>query len=273
MKRKYLISVPERVVRSAAAIAGGLAREIGDLTLPAAVRRTRLYKALVADTLRFLIEQVGEVRGAYPEDGALSENFAVRRAAGNGIEWAGILAFRASPVWVLAALADVSGAGRQIVREVADSLKAEGLLERGGQFENLDQILDGLERTAGRAADAINTPPIDVAGLRAEWAAIRDEAKTIPLPRVDAAWQDLKLTAAQQGRSIFEVSSLIAVNAIGRTGRLCATALLEHYRDTLAEIRRTGYLAYWVREFRPYLRAAAAQFLPRKRTLTERLLG
>jgi len=45
-----------------------------------------------------LIEQVGEVEGAYPAEGQLSEDFAVRRAAGNGIELAGILAFRASPV-------------------------------------------------------------------------------------------------------------------------------------------------------------------------------
>jgi hypothetical protein len=57
-----------------------------------------------------------------------------------------------------------------------------------------------------------------------------------------------------------------------RTGRLFAGALLDHYRTTLAEIRETGYLAYWRREFRPYLRAAAQQFSESHQSLTERLL-
>jgi hypothetical protein len=31
-------------------------------------------------------------------------------------------------------------------------------------------------------------------------------------------------------------------------------------------------VAYWVREYRPYLKAAASQFSPRRVTLTERML-
>jgi hypothetical protein len=38
---KYVLSLPERVLRSAAALAGGLIREVGDVTLPAALRRTK----------------------------------------------------------------------------------------------------------------------------------------------------------------------------------------------------------------------------------------
>ena len=81
----YLLSVPERVLRSVTAIAAGLIRELGDVALPAALRRTKLYHSLVDGTLRFLIEQVGEVEGAYPAEGKLAEDFAIRRAAGNGI--------------------------------------------------------------------------------------------------------------------------------------------------------------------------------------------
>ena len=40
--------------------------------LPDGVRRTRLYQNLVDTTLRFLIEQVGGVEGAYPNDDAAS---------------------------------------------------------------------------------------------------------------------------------------------------------------------------------------------------------
>ena len=68
---------------------------------------------LVDTTLRFLIEQVGEVKNAYPQEQALAGDFLKRRTVGNAVEALGVVAFRASPVWVLAALADVCGAGRQ----------------------------------------------------------------------------------------------------------------------------------------------------------------
>ncbi len=292
----YLLSLPERALRSATALAAGLVRELGDVALPAAIRRSKLYQMLVETTLRFLIEQVGQVEGAYPAEERLAEDFAIRRTAGNGIELVGILTFRASPVWVLAALADLSGAGRQLVREISESLKQEGLLERDKKFETVDQILDGLEKSAGRLAEAINAPPLDVAGLRREWNEVRAHVRAIPAPRLPSPnalrrnWEELKQAAAAEKRSVFEMSSLLALGAVGRlpgnllwlsrcaqsatrrTGRLFAGALLDHYHGALQEIRRTGYLAYWAREFRPYLRAAAAQFSPRRRSLTQRLL-
>src|SRR5437016_932159 len=82
--------------------AAGLLRELGNITLPKAVRRTRLYQTMVESTLRFLIEQVGEVEGAYPAEGKLAENFLLQRTVGDGIDLAGLAAFHASPVWVLA---------------------------------------------------------------------------------------------------------------------------------------------------------------------------
>src|SRR6185436_3248408 len=128
--RNFLLSLPERGIRSLTALAGGLVREVGEISIPRTVRRSQLYQNLVDATLRFLIEQVGQVKGVYSSEEALSENFLVRRAAGNGIELIGILAFRASPVWVLAALADASGTGRFLIREIAAALKQEGLLDQ-----------------------------------------------------------------------------------------------------------------------------------------------
>src|SRR3989454_6837393 len=176
----YLLSLPERVLRSATALASGLLREIGEVTIPRTIRRSQLYQNLVEATLRFLIEQVGQVDGIYPTEEKLTEDFLVRRTAGNGIELIGILAFRASPVWVLAALADASGAGRYLIREITDSLKDEGLLDRATEFTTVDQMLDGLERSAGRLASTINTPPLDVAALRQEWDSIRRDLAKIP---------------------------------------------------------------------------------------------
>jgi len=291
---RYVVSLPERVVRSGAALAGGLIRQLGDATLPAAVRRTRTYQTMVDIALRFMIEQVGEVKGVYPTAGELANDFLMRRTAGHGIELVGILAFRASPVWIMAALADISGAGRQVMQEIADALKQEGLLEPDAKFENIDQLLDGLEQTAGRAALMLNAPPLDVAGLRKEWEAFRSSTSKIPprnLPSAESVrrqWQELKAEALRQNRSVFALSSLMALEAVSRapetllrlaraanravwrTGQVLASGLLDHYSKTLQEIREQGFAAYWAEQFRPYLRAAAGHFSPARRSLTDR---
>jgi hypothetical protein len=293
----YLLSLPERVVRSATALAGGLLREIGEVTIPAPLRRTQLYQMLVEATLRFLIEQVGEAEGVYPDGEKLTENFLLRRTAGNGIELIGILAFRASPVWVLAALADASGAGKYLIHEIANSLKEEGLLDRDKEFSTVDQMLDGLEGSAGRLASNINAPPFDVATLRQEWQSVRRDLARIPpsnLPPIESlrhVWTGITQQAQEQNRSAFQVSSVMAMsaiadlphkarwisasarNAVGKTSSVVAGVLLDHYRTTLTQIQKDGYVPYAVRQFRPYLYAAVSQFSPRRSSLTERLLN
>lgn len=293
---RYLVSLPERVVRSVSALSAGLLRQIGEVTLSPALRRTKVYGTMVETTLRFLIEQVGQVEGAYPDAGKLAENFLIKRTLGDGIDLAGMVAFHASPVWVLAALADLSGAGRHFVDEISTSLKDEGLLDRDARFEGVDQILDGLERTSGQLAISLRYPPLDVPGLRREWSALKCAARTmspknLPSPRLlRQRWEELKQEAARQGQSVFQLSSLIALSTVRTmptnllklsrsagtatmgTGQFFAKGLLDHYENTLDEIREVGYVAYWTREFRPYLHAAAKQFSASHRSLTERLL-
>jgi len=271
-------------------------REIGQVTLPPAVRRSQLYANLVDATLRFLIEQVGQVEGVYPSGEKLSEDFLMRRAAGNGVELIGILAFRASPVWVLAALADASGAGKYLIREISQALKEQGLLDQDTEFDNVNQMLDGLEGSASRIASTMNAPPLDVATLREEWRSVqRDLAKIPPqsLPTLDSLrhlWSSVTEEAARQQRTAFQVSSVMAMSAIAdlpqkarwisastksvatTTGELAAGILLDHYRSTLHQIQKDGYIPFAVRLFRPYLYAAASQFSREHESLTGRLL-
>src|SRR5947209_16811773 len=205
----YLLSLPERVVRSLGALSGGLLREIGNVALPASIRRTTLYRTMVDVALRFMIEEVGEVEGIYPTEGRLAENFLLKRTASHGIELLGILAFHASPVWVLAALADATGGGRKLIQEISQALKEEGLLDRERRFESMDQILDGLEKTSAHLATTLNLPPVDIPGLRREWLQLKEELRTIPpknmpaLERVERIWEELRESASRQDRSIF----------------------------------------------------------------------
>jgi hypothetical protein len=294
--KNYLLSVPERLVRSVLGLGAGVAREVGEVALPDGIRRSQLYQNLVDATLRFLIEQVGGAEGIYDAEGALPDDFLARRTAGNAVEVLGLVAFRASPVWILAALADLCGIGRHLIPEIAGALKAQGLLDGDVHLASVDQLLDGLERTSARLAGTINAPPLDVAGLRKEWSALREEARGLQpagLPSIDTIshlWNELKSESARQDRSIFETSSVMAVSTaralpdgvrwltssarVGatRTGQIFAAGLLDHYRQTLDEMREVGYLAYVNRQFRPYVRAAVGQFSPKRPTVTERLI-
>jgi hypothetical protein len=100
----------------------------------------------------------------------------------------------------------------------------------------------------------------------------------------------LKTESARQNRSIFETSSMMALSAIravpagvhwlysstrvgaARTGQITAAVLLDHYSQTLRELREVGYFRYATRQLRPYLGAAVHQFSPARKTLTQRLL-
>ena len=117
---------------------------------------------------------------------------------------------------------------------------------------------------------------------------LRSEASQIPravLPSPERLWNqwiELKQEAASQNRSVAELSSVMALAAVRnlpdnarwlsnvirtgsrRTGEMLARGLLDHYRDTLVDIHNTGYLRYWIREFRPYFVGAANQFSPQR---------
>ena len=67
--------------------------------------------------------------------------------------------------------------------------------------------------------------------------------------------------------------SASARSAARKTGVAVGSLLLQDYRATLRQIRKTGYVRYAVRQFRPYLFAAVSQFSPRHRSLTEKLLA
>lgn len=294
--RAYLLSLPERVIRSALGLSAGLLREIAEVVVPRSVRRGQLYKSLVDITLRYVIEQVGGARGIYPAETPQPQDFLARRGVGHFIELLGIAAFRVSPVWVFAALADLSGVGRRLIPEIADALKQEGLLEKEAQFETVDQLLDGLEKTSSRLAQTIYVPPLDVSRLRLEWTEIRSQARELKpadlpsLGDISGGWEALKQEAARQGRSIFATSSLMAISAVrtlpsrarwfsssarvsaARTGKLFYKAILDDYSHTLGELRDAGYVSYARRQLSPYLRACVEQFSRRQPSITERVV-
>ena len=107
---RYLASLPERIVRSAAVLVGGTVHETAQVLLPRLLRRSRLYEVTAKNLLRILVEGVGEVKGAstVEPEAAGAQELALRKGAGNIVELGSILAFGFSPLWLLAAASDVT---------------------------------------------------------------------------------------------------------------------------------------------------------------------
>lgn len=269
----YLLSLPERSLRSLTAITVGLLREAGEIVIPGHFRRTKLYFSLVEQTLRFFVEQVGQVEGAYGKEGELPADFMVRRGAGNGIEWLSIAVLHVSPVWILAGLSDLSGAGGRVLNEIAANFEKEGLLQGSVHIRTMSQLLEALERGSGHLAETVNTPPLNIDALRKEWEQLRASVEIPPDPQAVAAeWQHLQATAAKADRSIFEVSTAVALSTLRSAKQHLADPILAHYNETLTEIENTGFPQYLHRELQPYLQAALNNFSPDRRSTTEALL-
>ena len=92
--RSYLVSLPERTARAGAALTGGLVYEASEVMLPFAVRRSKLYQAIVGRLLRITIELVGGVDGVYPIQEMPVRELLVRKTAGNVVELSSFLAAR-----------------------------------------------------------------------------------------------------------------------------------------------------------------------------------
>ncbi len=291
----YALSLPERALRSLSAVGGGLLREASQLALPSKVRDAALYRATAGIGLRFLIEQVGDVYGIYPREDPLSRKFVLRYATGSSVELVSIAILFVSPVWVLAALGDVTRVGKTVFSQIGEALKDEGLVDRDAQLDTMMQVLDGLERTSTHLALTVNMPPLDVSGLRQEWEQFRANLATLPpaqLPSaadVERAWNSVLNSSRKLNQSVFKVSIALGVSALSAipanlrwlsrsaavaartTGVVVGGAFLEHYAEASKELDRVGFGTYWAKHSRPYVVAAVRNFLPEKRSWTERL--
>jgi hypothetical protein len=152
LSRAYLASLPERTARAGAALMGGLVYEASEVLLPLAVRRSRLYQAIVGRLLRIMIELVGGVEGVYPTEEMRVRELLVRKTAGNAIELSSFLAVGWSPVWLLAGASDLIGGTKVYLRVLATELRDTGVLggRRRGIFRGAVECTRGHLRCASR---------------------------------------------------------------------------------------------------------------------------
>ena len=270
----FLLSLPERAVRSVFALAGGGVHETAELVLPRLVRRSRLYEATAKNLLRVSIELVGGVEATRPTVDEYEPNakrLAVRKTAGNVVELGSIAAFGFSPLWLLAAAADVTHGTRVYLDALVDELGAAGVLAGEARFGTVDDLLAALEGGSGTAARLIDIPPLELAALRRSLADLRADASGLPSPAEMAAlFGGLRAEAARERRSLLEVSTGVGIAFFNSARHIGRQHLLDPYGEDLKPLRDEGFGAYAARVARPYGSAVARHFDPAQASLTER---
>ena len=271
--RSYLASLPERTARAGAALTGGLVYEASEVVLPVAVRRSKLYQAIVGRLLRLTIELVGGVKGVYPAQEMPVRELLVRKTAGNVVELSSFLAVGWSPVWLLAGASDLVGGTKVYLQALVTELRDAGVLAADVDVASFEELLTVLEGTSGVLADTVDVPPLNVPSVRTSWQELQRQAADLPdAADLEKIFAELQLAARQEDRSILEISSVVALGAV-RTGvKLGNVHIFDYYRSALRTILEEGLLSFLRRTSAPYLTRAGSHFDPRSSTYSERLL-
>ena len=275
---RYLVSVPERIVRAVAAALGGTIHETAELILPRLVRKSRFYEATAKNLLRITVELVGgverEAEAVADEHESSPRKLAVRKAGGNVVELGSILAFGFSPLWLLAGAADVTKGTRVYLDALVSELKDAGVLASEAEFASVDDLLASLEGASGTTARLIDIPPLEIEGLKRSLSDLREDAKGLPTPpELAAVYQGLLAEADREQRSLLEVSvgmGLAFFNSARKVGR---QHVLDPYTEDLQPVRDEGFASYARRVGVPYAQAVTRHFRPSEPTLTERGLA
>jgi hypothetical protein len=273
LSRSYLASLPERTARAGAALTGGLVYEASEVALPLAVRRSRLYQAIVGRMLRITIELLGGVEGVFPSQEMPVRELLVRKTAGNAVELSSFLAVGWSPLWLLAGASDLVGGTKVYLRTLVRELRDAGVLAPDADVASFEELLTTLEGTSGVLADTVDVPPLNVSGLRTSWQELQRRVADLPdAAGLEKIFADLRLAARQEDRSVLEISSMVALGAVRSGVRLGSVHIFDYYRRALRTIVEEGLLSFLRRTSTPYLTRAGSHFDPRSSTHSERLL-
>jgi hypothetical protein len=272
----FLLSLPERLVRSIVALLGGAVHETASLVLPRFVRRSRLYEATAKNALRIAIELVGGVAGSTTAEGEIvpARRIAMRKGAGNAVELGSIVAFGFSPLWLLAGASDVLRGTRVYLDELVVELKSAGVLAQESRFESVDDLLAALEGASGSTARLIDIPPLAVSELKQTLTELREDAESLPTPdELARLFAGLRAEAARERQSLLAVSTGIGLAFVVSARNVGSRHVAVPYQEDWQPLRDEGFAAYFRRVSGPYGRAVASHFDPDRATLTERGLG
>ena len=231
----YALSLPERTVRSVAASIGGLTKLLTDQLFPPFLRDSTSYRVFLGNAQRFLIESVGDVKGAYEAEagGPGGGEYVKRKLAGNAVEAAGILGMHVSPLWIFAVASDALAGSKVYLNRLRDELKRQGVIDESVHADNIEGLLDAMQQAARASTGAVDTPPLS----RADLARLRDDLTAGArqmfdrvddlLPRFDRIWAQIEQVASKENVSVEAVSGLLSLD-VGQAAQRAANRRCLH---------------------------------------------
>ncbi|MFM8595370.1 MAG: hypothetical protein ACKOCK_13420, partial [Chloroflexota bacterium] len=213
----------------------------------------------------------GDVSGQYPQEAMSAGELMKRKAAGNVLEVASIVATGLSPIWVLAAVADITGGTKTYLRELVAELRADGRIAEDAEVSSFEELLTSLEMGTGVIADTVDIPPTSVDEARRSWELLRRQGRDLPTAaELGELWSELRRTARREHVPLSALSASIGAAAARAGIGLGNVHLFKFYKESIDEIRERGLLPYLRDAAGPYARRAAGHFRPEESTFTER---
>jgi hypothetical protein len=290
----YTLSLPERAVRSLAALIGGSTELLVKSLLPESLRGTTTYRVTVGLFQKFLVERMAgiEAKDATTAKGQLKDKFVQRKLLGNVLEAAGLLTMRFSPLWVLAIAGDAAGGSKVFLERLVKHLKTNDVIPENAEPKELVDVLEAVQNATDKSATALDQPPLS----REELAQLADEMKesyskvlttSVDLiPDLTKVWDEMEEVSQKEkvsleklmGMMVFEAASFAqkgvgTVVAVGKTGvELFDETIIQSYKKTLERVSVEGVDGYLANHFQPFLEAAKGHFDIAKKTWLERKL-
>jgi len=171
---------PSAPLRALVVVVGGLVHETTEVLLPGWLCRSRLYQATIGGLLRIAIEFMGGLSGILPPDDMDAGEFAMRKAAGTGIELAGFLAMGLSPIWLFAAAADITGGTRTYFDKLVSEFQTDGILPDDADVASMEELLDTLGEISSQIVEMVDIPPLNLEDLRHSWNELKGNATDLP---------------------------------------------------------------------------------------------
>jgi hypothetical protein len=291
---RYAASLPERTLRSLAALAGGTTSLLTDNLFPDAVRQSTIYAVSLGMMQKFVIEKVAGMADDVPQEGEqLEEAYLQRKMAGTALEAAGLMTVGLSPMWVFAIASDAVGGSKVFLQRLVNRLKENDVIPAEAEITELVDALDAAQKASHQSARIVDTPPLSradlvnvVEQLKGSYGkAFSDSARL--LPELEETWGMMERLASRDQISIERLSGIMTVDAlqwgkkglkgavsVGQTGfDLFNEEILASYKQTLSDASEQGLNRYIGEHFEPFWTSAKSHFDAEQLTWTERAIG
>ncbi|MBC7960266.1 MAG: hypothetical protein H7X94_10395 [Vallitaleaceae bacterium] len=296
MNRKkllYVMSVPERTIKSIVSVGTGISSLLTKLLLPSAVKDSATYRVTFGMLQQFLIEKVAEVE-ASDKKMPLKDHYVVRKAAGAVIEGVGLVSIRFSPVWMLAILSDVSGGSRIYLKRLLEDLKKSKLIDAGVNYDNVYDLLEGINKSSKMGVTAIDTPPIStqefIAFKDLLMAQLKDNNTTSMklFEDLEKVYEKMKAVGRQEKMSLRKLNGAMTLDLMKNTAKkgfditmvttktsldMINETVIKSYMDSLDQVNKIGKRKYLVEHMTPFMKQFTNHYRKDKKTLTERVFG